>query len=159
MTTPIEMSLKALLTAMQRNHYEADIQLETDQVYTILKIANKEYPLFLRIFDEGNLLQLLLFIPCQIAKPVISDMARLLHLLNKELDVPGFGMDEIAGVVFYRLMLPTPNKNIDEELLLAFLKTIEQVCKMFATPIEAVGFGQTTLDEILEKTREMENES
>jgi hypothetical protein len=77
-------------------------------------------------------------------------------MLNKELDVPGFGMDEIAGVVFYRLMLPTPNKKIDEELLLAFLKTIEQVCKMFATPIEAVGYGHTTLDEILQKTREME---
>lgn len=154
----INMIPEAILACMQKNNYEADIQADTQQVYTILKINQKEYPLFLRVFDDGHLLQLLVFIPCQLQREVVPDMARLLHLLNKELDVPGFGMDEMAGVVFYRLMLPTPKKKIDEELLLAFLKTVEHVCHMFATPIEAVGFGQTTLDEILQKAQEMENE-
>lgn len=152
----INMTPEALLAFMQKNKYEADIQAETQQVYTILKVSQKEYPLFLRVFDDGHLLQMLAFIPCQLERNVVPDMARLLHLLNKELDVPGFGMDEMAGVVFYRLMLPTPNKKIDGELLLAFLKTVEHVCQMFATPIEAVGFGQTTLDEILEKAQEMD---
>ncbi|CUI16329.1 conserved hypothetical protein [Candidatus Protochlamydia naegleriophila] len=152
----INMTPEALLAFMQKNKYEADIQSETQQVYTILKVSQKEYPLFLRVFDDGHLLQMLAFIPCQLERNVVPDMARLLHLLNKELDVPGFGMDETAGVVFYRLMLPTPNKKIDGELLLAFLKTVEHVCQMFATPIEAVGFGQTTLDEILEKAQEMD---
>jgi hypothetical protein len=101
------------------------------------------------------LLQLLVFIPCQLQKEVIPDMARLLHLLNKELDVPGFGMDEMAGVIFYRLMLPTPNKKIEEELLGAFLRTVEQVCKMFSGPIEAVAMGATTLEEILTKAKEL----
>lgn len=141
---------------MKKNKYEADIQKDTQQVYTILKISQKEYPVFIRIFDEGHLLQLLAFIPAPLPTEVIPDMARLLHLLNKELDVPGFGMDEIAGAVFYRLMLPTPKKKIDPDVLQAFLKTVEHVCKMFSTPIEAIGQQQVTLNDILSKVKEME---
>lgn len=176
----INMTPESLLAFMHKNKYEADIQSDTQQVYTIFKIGPKEYPLFLRVFDDGHLLQLLVFIPCHLEpnehfalgkeskhapseptknkqqRTVVADLARLLHLLNKELDVPGFGMDEMAGVVFYRVMLPTPKKKVDSELLLAFLKTAEHVCQMFSTPIEAVSSGQMTLDEILAKAKEME---
>jgi hypothetical protein len=177
----INITPEDLLQFMRKNKYESDIQGDTQQVYTIFKINQKEYPLFLRVFDEGHLLQLLVFIPCHLEpneqfvlgkkgsespsaesskspqqKTVVADLARLLHLLNKELDVPGFGMDEMAGVVFYRLMLPTPKKKIESDLLLAFLKTVEHVCQMFSTPIEAVSSGQMTLDQILAKAQEME---
>jgi hypothetical protein len=171
----INNTLDSLLQFLKKNDYAADIQEDTQQVYTILKINRKEYPLFLRVFDEGHLLQLLVFIPCSLdiseqatpptepplessseRKAVVGDLARLLHLLNKELDIPGFGMDEIAGVVFYRLMLPTPKKKIEEELLLAFLKTIDHVCQMFTPPIEAVSSGHMTLDQILAKAQEIE---
>ena len=57
----INITNDALLHFMHQHDYEADIQVDTDQVYTILKINQKEYPLFLRIFDEGHLLQLLAF--------------------------------------------------------------------------------------------------
>jgi hypothetical protein len=174
----INMTPESLLSFIRGKKYEADIQSDTQQVYTIFKIDKKEYPLFLRVFDDGHLLQLLVFIPSHLepnenfgkksmhpsSRPsknkhqpsVVADLARLLHLLNKELDVPGFGMDEMAGVVFYRVMLPTPKKKIDSELLLAFLKTAEHVCQMFSTPIEAVSSGQMTLDDILAKAHEME---
>lgn len=153
----INLTLEALLKLLQKHDYEPSIQEETQQVYTILKLENKEYPLFLRIFDEGHLLQLLVFLPSELKKESVNDMARLLHLLNKELDIPGFGMDETAGVIFYRVMLPTPHKKIDTELLLAYIKTIEHVCQMFATPVEAVGFGHATLDQILKQTEELKN--
>lgn len=174
------MTPDSILSFMRKNHYEADIQPDTQQVYTIFKIAKVEYPLFLRVFDDGHLLQLLVFIPTPLEpsekfsgdkkraiakeseeklKESTADLARLLHLLNKELDVPGFGMDEMAGVVFYRLMLPTPKKKIDEDLLLAYLKTAEHVCQMFSTPIQAVSSGQMTLDQILAKAHELEKTS
>lgn len=172
------MTPDSILSFMRKNKYEAEIQPDTQQVYTIFKINKKEYPLFLRVFDDGHLLQLLVFIPCHLepnenfapgkkdslssghqVKESTADLARLLHLLNKELDVPGFGMDEMAGVVFYRLMLPTPKKKIDEELLVAYLKTAEHVCQMFSTPIEAVSSGQMTLDQILAKAHELEKKS
>lgn len=174
----ITMNLESILAFLNKNQYQADIQADTQQAYTVFKIEQKEFPLFVRIFDEGHLLQLLVFIPSLLepnknfsieevnahaaAEPskqnTLGDMARLLHLLNKELDVPGFGMDEMAGVVFYRLMLPTPKKKIEEDLLLAYVKTAEHVCKMFSTPIEAVSSGKMTLDEILEKAQKLENQ-
>lgn len=163
----ININLESLLDFLQKNDYESDIQVDTKQVYTILKIENKEYPLFIRIFDEGHLLQILTFIPCQLEakenlnsssspSSVLADVARLLHLLNKELDIPGFGMDEAAGVIFYRLMLPTPKKKIEADLMLAFLKTVEHVCQMFSAPIEAISAGHATLDEILVKAKEID---
>lgn len=155
----INMTPEALLDYLRQHNYEADIQAETHQVYSALKINNKDYPLFLRVFDEGHLLQLLAFIPTELREETVPDMARLLHILNKELDVPGFGMDENSQVVFYRLMLPTPKKKIDGDLLLAFLQTIEQVCTLFSTPIEAIGFGQMTLNEILEKAQKIQSET
>ncbi len=151
----INLTLEALITLLKKHDYEPSIQEETQQVYTVLNVEKKDYPLFMRIFDEGHLLQLLVFIPCELKKEAVSDMARLLHLLNKELDIPGFGMDEKAAVVFYRVMLPTPHKKIDSELLLAYVKTVEHVCQMFATPVEAVGFGHATLDQILQKAEEI----
>lgn len=166
----INMSLDSILNFMRKNKYEAEIQPDTQQVYTIFKMNQKEYPLFMRIFDDGHLLQLLVFIPSHLEpnenfssdkkeNESVADLARLLHLLNKELDVPGFGMDEMAGVVFYRLMLPTPKKKIEEDLLLAYLKTADHVCQMFTTPIEAVSSGQMTLNQILEKAHELDKTS
>lgn len=173
----ISLTAEAILAFMKKIGYDASIQAETDQVYTVFKMEQKEYPLFIRIFDEGHLLQLLAFIPSLLEsnarfnpddmethspadpekKAIIADMARLLHILNRELDVPGFGMDEMAGVVFYRLMLPTPKKKIEPDLLQAFLKTTEHICKMFSAPIEALSSGKLTLDEILAKA-ENQNE-
>lgn len=162
----INNSTQALQNFLNENKFDANIQDETEQVYTILKINQKEYPLFLRVFDQGHLLQLLAFIPCYLKpsqqetdpsqKQLLGDLARLLHLLNKELDMPGFGMDEMAGVVFYRLMLPTPVKKVEGDLLLAFMRTIEHVCKIFSPPIEALSAGQMTLDQILEKAQELD---
>lgn len=154
----IQASLSAIIEFMRANKYEADLQKETQQAFTILKIAHRQYPLFLRLFDASQLLQLLVFIPVQIKPEIIADMGRLLHMLNKEMDLPGFCMDEMAGVIFYRLMIPITKKKIDSELLLTYLKSAENICQLFAAPIEAVGQGHATLDEILKKARENEEE-
>jgi hypothetical protein len=175
----INLTPENLLTFLQKNNYLSEIQKDTKQAYTILKIEKKEFPLFLRVYEQGELLQLLVFIPCQLEsnpllapntqsaaasdndldankKAVWSDMARLLHLFNKELDIPGFGMDESAGVVFYRVMIPTPKYKIDPELLLAFIKTAEYICKMFSHSIEAISTGRMSLDEIITKAKDMD---
>lgn len=180
----INVSLETLLQFLKKNKYEADVQKETQQIYTILKFNQREYPLFLRIFDESQLLQILVFIPSHLEpnqgfelkksdgeaiktvestktkeqETLLSDLARLLHLLNKELDIPGFGMDEMAGAVFYRLMLPTPKKKVDSALLLAYLKSAEQVCQLFSPPIEALTSGHLTLKEMIQKAQKMDNE-
>lgn len=154
----ISATLNSLVEFLKKNKYEADIQKETQQVFTILKIGERDYPLFLRLFEESQHLQMLLFIPVQLKPEASNDMARLLHLLNKEMDLPGFGMDESSGVVFYRLMVPMMHKKVDDELLLGYLKTAQNICELFAGPIEAIAQEQTSLDEILRKAQESENQ-
>ncbi|MFQ5729728.1 MAG: YbjN domain-containing protein, partial [Waddliaceae bacterium] len=109
----MKVTLDALLKFLKKKNYDAKLQRETQQIYIILKLEEKEFPLFLRIFEQSDLLQLLVFMPIQIKPGTHADLARLLHLINKELDIPGFGMDENSEVAFYRCMLPTPEKKID----------------------------------------------
>lgn len=144
----INITLDAIFDHLKKNNYNPQKQTETNQIYVLLKINESEFPLFFRIYDGDNLLQMLTFIPCPLNPNLIGDMARLLHLFNKELDIPGFGMDETAGVIFYRLMIPTPEKKVSKNLLDAYISTFGQICTTFSAPIQAVGYGATTLDEI-----------
>ena len=150
----INLELKSLLEHLRDKKIEAQIQKETNQIYILFKIAEKEYPVFLRIFEGGELLQLLAFIPCNIKPEALNDTARLLHLLNKELDIPGFGMDETAMVIFYRCMIPAKDQQIDEALLDAYLNSIQIIAKTFSAVIIAVAYGATTYKEVLKKSEE-----
>jgi hypothetical protein len=132
----------------------AEYQKETDQLYILFKVHEQEFPLFIRIFEGGELLQLLAFLPCNTTKESLNDTARLLHLLNKELDTPGFGMDESSSVVFYRLMMPIQNRTVDTRLLEAYIGVIQMVCKTFASVITAVALNAVTFEEVLTKARE-----
>jgi hypothetical protein len=150
----IKVDLDSLLKFLAEKKYDAKLQNETKQIYVILSLEGREFPLFIRIFDSSDLLQLLVFMPCQIKHGVHADLARLLHLINKELDLPGFGMDENAAVTFYRCMLPIPNKKIDENLLETHLKSITLICESISPPVIAVASGLATFEEILKKANE-----
>lgn len=153
----LNLKLDKLLSHLKKSGLQAEIQKETNQIVIIFKILEREFPLFIRIFEGEELLQLLAFLPFNIKSDTVADTGRLLHLLNKELDIPGFGMDETSSVVFYRCMLPVLNKQIDETILDAFLNSIQLVCKSFAPVIAAVAHGSTTFEEVLKKTREQGN--
>ena len=150
----IPLSLKDIQKHLQARNLIAEEQKETNQLYVALKIAEREFPLFIRIFEGGELLQLLAFFPCNTTPETLGDTARLLHLLNKELDVPGFGMDENSSVVFYRCMIPAKDEEVDDALLNAYLNSIELVCRSFAPVIVAVAVGAATFNEILKKAEE-----
>lgn len=150
----VPATLPDLLQCMRQHGYETEVQQDSKQLFTILKISKQEHPLFLRIFESSQLLQLLVFIPTKLSAATTAEAARLLHLLNKEVDMPGFGMDEMAHVIFYRLMLPLYEKQIDEEFFITYLKTAQNICELFTLSIEAVANGHATLDEILEKIKQ-----
>lgn len=150
----IPLKLDNILAYLTKKGVQAQLQAETNQLVIIFKIGDREFPLFIRIFDNGELLQLLAFIPCNMKKKAFGETGRLLHLLNKELDIPGFGMDEDTSVVFYRCMIPIQKNQIEESLFEAYLNSIQLVCKSFSPVIASVAYGSATFEEILEKTRE-----
>ncbi len=144
-----------LLEALKALNLDPKVQPETNQIYIIFEHENTQFPLFIRVLHEGELVQFLTFIPCNVDPAHANDLGRLLHMLNKELDMPGFCLDEGSSTVFYRLMMPTLKKEFQPEIVEALVNTSQMVCKTFGTVIEALAIGAMTLDDILKKANEL----
>lgn len=165
----LNLTQNELLDFLKSNDFSPEVQKETDQIYLIFKGEQREYPLFFRIFQDSYQLQLMLFVPSHLKKRSFSsksltteqkeneknigEVARMLHAINKEIDLPGFGMDEETSLIFYRLVMPAKDKMVDPHLLLEYIRVSEQVIKLFAIPIEAVSTGKTTFADILAKAK------
>lgn len=152
----ITLNLKNIQKFLEDQKYEVQFQKETNQLYILLKIEEYDFPLFIRIYEDGDLMQFILFIPCNIVPGTENDVARLLHTLNKEIDVPGFGMDETAKVTFYRIMIPALNKQIEEQLILTFIKSLPLIGETFTPVIATAATGRATYGEIMHKMKEIQ---
>lgn len=142
-------SLKAFL---EGEGYETHLQKETNQIYVVFKLYNQEFPLFFRIYDTEDLLQLLVFFPLQVRKERFDPLCRMLHLLNKEIDIPGFGFDESLGLVFHRIMIPVFDKKLDKRLLKGYLRAIEPICTQFLPAISGTVTSDLSFEEIVKKS-------
>lgn len=151
MISPTLPEIKKLL---EKEGHEAHFQGSTQQVYTILKHDNREFPLFVRIMEHTELMQMLAFFPVSLQKESVADTARLLLLFNKELDIPGFGMDEEGGVVFFRCMINLPGKKIDPALFHQYLNTISTACKAFSPAVEAIVSRALSFDKLYAHSKE-----
>lgn len=152
MTIPLTM--ESIHSFLDSKNYKPQLQKETNQVYLLFNFSGRDFPLFFRIFEGGDLLQMLAFIPCTLKKDAAAETGRLLHYLNKELDIPGFGMDEKVGLVFYRIMLPTTDKEVNTHIIEALLSSTRTICQTFAPAIATVAAGASTLDEVLAKVQQ-----
>lgn len=155
----VKLEYHSLLPFFKKQGLEAEIQKETNQIYALLKIENKEFPLFSRIFEQSGLLQLLVFLPCTIPSKQVADIGRLLHMFNKELDVPGFGMDETVGVAFFRCMVAFHKDEIPEAILDSYMATFKTVCHSFSPAVEALAAGVITFEELVKKASAAQNEA
>jgi len=155
----LTLNKSSIVEFLNQRDLEATIQDETDQIYVKLAVEKREFPLFLRIYEDTGLLQLLVFLPCSLEKDKVAEMGRLLHMLNKEIDIPGFGMDEMAGVVFFRCIIPSHEKEIHGETLEAFLGTIQTISHSFSPAVEALAAGAVSFEEMLSKAQEMQDQA
>lgn len=142
----IKLNLKNVLAHLSNKKLEPQIQTETQQIYVLFNLEGIEFPLFVRVDEEPKILQLFMFMPCAISPKTFGELARLLHLLNKEIDMPGFGIDEKAGVVFFRWVIVTSSGEIQEELLDRCLVAIPQISKICYPAIASVGNDLITFE-------------
>lgn len=155
-TCSIERS--SLLKFLKDNYFDAEDQPEQDQILVKIKVDKYDFPMFLRPIPEAELLQILTFIPCQVDPKNYSDLGRLLHMLNKEMDMPGLGMDENSQTVFYRCMAPCFGKVIQEKALSAYLNTSNNVVNSFAPVIAAVSTGKASFEEVVKMSNQEQPE-
>ena len=151
----IPLTLDSLYNFLTKDKFDIKRQNETQQLFVLFKVHDQEYPVFIRIMDEGGLIQLLAFVPISLETNTQSDLSRLLHLFNKEIDIPGFGLDENAKVIFYRLVLPAIDGKISGEIVAGYLNSIQVIAETFYPVIVAVVTGSVTFEEVVKKANEM----
>lgn len=149
----MKVTLNNLFEHLVKTGLHPQLQRETNQIYMILELSEKKFPLFFRIFDQGYLLQLLAFIPTTIKAGAHANLARLLHQINKEVDIPGFGMDEDNDTVFFRCMLPIHKEKIEFEIIDSYIKVCTVVCKSTGDAVIAAANGLETFEEICQKRK------
>jgi hypothetical protein len=152
--TTMKLNEQDLIESLKTIGVEAKLQPNTKQLLAKFSYNDQEYPTFIRQLEGGNLLQLLTFIPCSVDPKALEGLSRLLHMINKELDMPGFCIDEESKTVFYRVVIPCVGQEIDESLFLAYFNTCQSVCATFGMVIHAVAICAMTLNEIIEKMKE-----
>lgn len=145
--------LKKLCDSLSSLGHNASIQEDTQQVFVHIKSGELEFPLFCRFAGSGQFIQLIAFLPGNFSDETVSDSARLLHMVNREIDMPGFGMDEENKVAFYRLLCPARNGEISSELLEVYTSTMSSVMGTFANLCFAVVQGRMTLADVQERMR------
>lgn len=150
----IPLNLESLHEHLTKQKFEPEHQKETNQIYVVFKHQGREFPLFLRIYEGGDLLQLLVFIPCMLKKSATTELARLLLYVNKELDIPGFGMDESSSLVFFRVMIPTSGNQLPAAILDSMMHSIQMICQTFSPAVATVAAGTTTFEEVLKKVQQ-----
>lgn len=150
----IKVSLESLQEHLVKKKFAVKFQPETKQLYMVFQIDKKEYPLFIRILNGSNFVQLLLFFPGNIRPARFNEIARLLHLINKEIDAPGFCIDEESGYVFYRNVIPAVEQKIDPTLLENFINASELLCKSFTPVITNVATGVLDFNSVLKRSIE-----
>jgi hypothetical protein len=134
--------------------YKPESHEESHQLSFIRPVAKLQVPVFVRVLGEGQLLQLIAFVPMQVKDESLNGLARLLHLVNKEIDFPGFCLDEMSKTVFYRVIATCPDKKCDPTLFNSLLHAIDNSMEGFASPILAIGSGAAKFDEALKLAKE-----
>ena len=152
----MNMNNKELIASLSKFGLKGAEQPETKQLLAKFDLGGFEYPIFIRQLTGGNLLQVLTFVPCTIEKNAFFDLSRLLHMINKELDMPGFCCDEDSKTVFYRVIVPCVNGQVDETLFHAYLNVSRHVCEMFGTIVQAIAVKAMTLDEMMSKAKDLQ---
>lgn len=148
-----DFNINALLAYLRENNQQPQFQKETNQVFLTYTIKGHEVPVFFLLRPEGELLQIVAYLPYQLPNNNFGQVARMLHLLNKELDLPGFGMDETEGFMFYRSVLPCHGGKVEKRLFNMYLGTTRFVCETFMQAIGMIVSGTMTVDDVMKEKK------
>lgn len=144
----MKLTYENLSKILKSENIEPKLQTQPDQLHCLINIGVTDLPFFIRIFPNETLLQIVAFYPLNFKDEQRDSVARLLHMINKDIDVPGFSMEENLKTVFYRLCIPTFDKTMSEAAFTAYIKTIVLAMKSFLSVIHAVATGKMSLERV-----------
>lgn len=148
-----DFNVNALISYLRENTLQPELQKETGQVFIVYKMQEYDVPVFFLMRHESSLLQIVAYLPYRLPEKTLGEAARMLHILNRELDMPGFGMDESEKLMFYRSVLPCPAGKIDKHLFNMCLGTTRIACDTFMHAIGMVISGTMSVDEVMKSKK------
>lgn len=150
----INFTQEGLLDHLKEKGLKPELQKETGQIYVVNKTKAGEFPIFLRIYENQTQLQIIVFFPTQIPDNRLDSVSRLLHHLNKEVDMPGFGLDEDLRLVFHRTMIPVYGPYLGSTILDLYIGAIPGLCENIYPLIQQAISSKLSFDEIKQKIKE-----
>ncbi len=150
----ILLNMNSIITYLKDQGFAPELQEEHKQIHFVFKHSKLDFPVFIRALNGDSLLNMLVYFPFESKQAAAPDVARLLHLLNRELDVPGFCLDEASELIFFRYVIPSHEGRVEAGHISAFLETLRKVSETFVDGIASVATGKMTFDEVLIKAQE-----
>lgn len=152
----IPLNFSSIKRYLDQTKQGFQVQTETGQLFLLSKQGQMEIPLFLRIDESSKMVQLLAFLPHNLTKSAhYGELARLLLFLNKEMDLPGFGVDEAQGILFYRYVISAPDGSISTNSLDQLVQAMPRVIALFFPVILMVSMGSLSYEQSLPKAQEV----
>lgn len=148
----MKLTQDELLKRLNEKDLKPIIQPKTNLLYVLMRVGiGHEVPIFFVILNDGALLQTLAYLPFELQKEAKSEIARLLHLVNRDIDLPGFGMDENQKLIFYRLVVPCIDNELPDKTLDLLLGSTKIAAETFIEAIRVVASGEMTIEKILKR--------
>lgn len=171
--------LNNLKIILEKNNYECTIipagkELPTDQLVIYLGIDEKNREQIASVtttqieFPKEFLskekavpyhLHFRVKLPFKIEDLALNQVGSLILFINQFLDLPGFELNELEGIVTYRYVwLTYDTKDAEKEqdpLLLSIIGAILLNLKLFSEMIESLAEGKLTFNDLLEQIVEM----
>lgn len=145
MTFPLDQN--SILQFLNKLELQPELEPASKQIFIKKEHESNEYILFFAI--RGASLQIICYFPYAAKKEQFAEVSRLLHIFNRDIDMPGFGFDEKQGLIFYRNVIPCLDNIVDEKLILLFLSTQKSVIETFGKAIFGVLSGQVKIDDLI----------
>lgn len=98
-------------------------------------------------------LQFILTLPFLVDTRQIGEIARLILLLNKGMELPGFELSEVDHLIYFRHSFLVPEDQLDERILLTLTGMIEMIVDVFSDILESVATDAKTLREVVEEAQ------
>lgn len=89
--------------------------------------------------------------PFNIQSEATAQIASLICYLNRQIELPGFEMNEIDLQLFYRYILLYGEKKFNKQLCISIVGLIMLLLELFTSTLERVSSGEATFNDLLEE--------
>ena len=99
-------------------------------------------------------IQFFVILPFKIQKKDISDIARLMIMINNNLPITGFGMIEEQSLPYFRYLLSWPEIELNKDVIVKTAWMIDYLINRLGGILESFAKGEKTIDEAIFELKE-----